>query len=112
MRSITALLATSVLFATDAAAAITICEVTTYGPVCHVTAIDRPATPPMCLDGNMHLVPCSDVVPGPQTRCSMTVEWTLLDPDHPDIVTLTPACADEADVATSQTVTKILKLGK
>lgn len=90
----------------------TICFATSRGPDCHVALPGELPPPALCLDGEAHVVPCSTVIPSAATRCRMAVEWNLADPDHPSVVELTPVCADEADVAASQTVTKIIKLGK
>lgn len=84
------------------------CTATTRGMICGGIATNDPV--PLCLDGNMHVVPCAAVTPGKDTKCELVIAWILSDPDHPTISELTPVCADEADVAASQTVTKIIKL--
>lgn len=99
---------------TSSAGGITICQATSAGQTCQVIATDQG---PMCLDGNMRVVPCSSLQ---RVRCSLTFGWDLGDHDHPTVTEITRdgdasnagACADEADVAASQITTRIIKLKK
>lgn len=71
--------------------------------------------PMQCIDGNGHIGPCNPVsrtgttTGQPQaTLCSMTVTWVAVDPENPTLVTLTPGCERNADLASSRMTTRLL----
>lgn len=89
----------------------TICEATTRGPICHHLAMpcDVATVTPMCIDGNMHFVPCASLA---KPDCEMKVHWVYGSPEKVRVVELTdnPGCRDEALRAASETTTRIIRL--
>lgn len=114
------LMLAALLAASTTAHAVVVCQATTRGPQCR----DIPL-PVACPPGTVAAIGGAGVpgilgcvaapattptaeVPSTPVQCTMTLQWSMANPEDPLLVALTPTCDGGADMAAARMVVRLL----